>query len=82
MLEGIARTTTSPEARQRLRKVLATSDRWELPPEEVRSLRAIEVLERIGTPAARDALKKLATGPTDAWVTRDATAALERLSQR
>lgn len=81
-LEDAATTTTSPEVRARLRKILAAKDRWLPSPEERRTLRAIEVLERIGTPAACDVLKKLAAGPADAWVTNDATAALERLAKR
>ncbi len=80
-LEDAATTTTSPEVRTRLRKLLAAKDRWLPSPEERRMLRAIEVLERIGTPVARDVLKKLAAGPAEAWVTTDATAALERLAK-
>lgn len=80
-LEDAATTTTSPEVRTRLRKLLAAKDRWLPSPEERRMLRAIEVLERIGTPAARDVLKKLAVGPADACVTTDAAAALERLTK-
>jgi hypothetical protein len=81
-MEDAANITTSPEVRRRLRKLLAAKDRWLPSPEEMRALRAVEVLERIGTPAARDVLKKLAAGPAEAWVTRDAAAALERLATR
>jgi hypothetical protein len=38
-------------------------------------------LERIGTPAARRLLESLAEGHPDAWITKEATAALERLTK-
>jgi RNA polymerase sigma factor (sigma-70 family) len=50
-----------------------------LPPAQLRQERALEVLEWIGTQAARDALRHLATGATDARLTIDAKAALRRL---
>jgi len=45
-------------------------------------LRAIEVLEHIGTPDARRCLRTMAQGATDARPTRDAKAALRRLMKR
>jgi uncharacterized protein with WD repeat len=47
--------------------------------EEVRMVRAIEVLQHIGTPEVRPALQKLADGASDAPVTREALLALRRL---
>ena len=44
-----------------------------------RQLRAVELLERIATPAARDVLSELAKGAAEAPLTREAAAALERL---
>ncbi len=81
-MEDAANTTTSPEVRQRLRKLLAAKDRWLPTPEEMRALRAVEVLERIGTPEARAVLMRLAGGPAESWVTSDAAATLERLAAR
>ena len=43
---------------------------------------ALAVLEKIGTPGARQALEGLAKGPAQAMVTREAAAALERLAKR
>jgi len=43
---------------------------------------AIEVLERIGTPPARQMLEKLAAGADGARLTREARASLERLNKR
>jgi hypothetical protein len=81
-MEEAASETTSPEVRTRLRNLLAWKDRWTLTSEEMRVLRAVEVLERIGSSAAREVLKKLAAGPAEAWVTQDAAAALDRLAKR
>jgi WD40 repeat protein len=67
----------SPIARLRLRTILAGPAL--LPAETRRTVRAIAVLERIGTPAARRLLEKLVSG-ADARPTRAAKAALRRLS--
>jgi RNA polymerase sigma factor (sigma-70 family) len=50
-----------------------------LPPGQLRQERALEALEWIGTGAARDALRHLATGSPDARLTLDAKAVLRRL---
>jgi WD40 repeat protein len=47
--------------------------------EHVRVVRAVEVLEHIGTPAARDMLRTLAGGAAEARLTREARASLKRL---
>jgi hypothetical protein len=48
----------------------------------MRLLRTIEVLEHAATPEARQFLEKLAAGATEARLTREAKASLERLSRR
>jgi hypothetical protein len=48
-------------------------------PETARGVRAVEVLERVGTPQAREVLRDLAKGAPSAWLTREARAALTRL---
>ena len=45
-------------------------------------LRAVEVLERIGTPEARQVLAKLADGAPEARLTQEAKASLQRLAKR
>jgi WD40 repeat protein len=50
--------------------------------DRLRGLRANEVLEKLGTPEARQILKTLAQGAAEAEQTRDAKAALERLARR
>jgi hypothetical protein len=71
----------SEEMRRRLKELL------DLPRpvpsgEALRTLRAIQVLERIGTPEARGVLKKLAGGAAAARETREAQESLERLARK
>jgi hypothetical protein len=47
--------------------------------EQLRTFRAVEVLERIGTHAAREVMQTLAGGAPGAMLTKQARAALERL---
>ena len=51
-------------------------------PEQLRVLRAIEVLEYAGTPEAREVLEKLAGGGPQALRTRQSRASLDRLARR
>jgi HEAT repeat protein len=54
-----------------------------LPPgEELRAVRAVEVLERIGTPEARGLLARLAKGAPYVLLTREAQASLGRVGRR
>src|SRR5262249_33802859 len=53
-----------------------------IPPEELRQVRAIQVLEYAGTPEAQRLLKRLAKGPEDARLTREAQASLGRLHRQ
>jgi RNA polymerase sigma factor (sigma-70 family) len=50
----------------------------EATPEQVRESRRLELLERLGTPEARELLRKLAKGNPDARLTKEAAAALKR----
>ena len=47
----------------------------------LRELRAVEALERMATPEARRVLGGLAAGVTDARLTQEAKAALDRLDR-
>jgi WD40 repeat protein len=68
------------EVRNRVEAILAGA-RPVPPAATLRGLRAIQVLERIGTPEARGVLRNLARGAA-ARETREAKAALERLAAR
>ena len=68
--------------RFRLRTILSQAPGLVTAPETLRSLRAIEVLEHIATPEARQLLARLADGAPGAWQTREAKAALERLERK
>jgi hypothetical protein len=69
------------EVRRRVTRLLEQLDRGPSP-EQLRSLRAIEVLERLGTPEARKVLEELAKGTALARQTQEATASLDRLARR
>jgi hypothetical protein len=76
---ALARKEVSAEARRRLEGL---QNRLAVPSgETLRSLRAIEVLERIATPEARSLLESLAKGAPDARLTREAKAAVGRLAR-
>jgi hypothetical protein len=73
--------TAFPEGRRRLGAVLASPRPAELSPEMLRQLRALTVLERIGSNEAGDVLRRLAGGAGGATLTREAKAALDRLAR-
>jgi WD40 repeat protein len=69
----------SLEAVRRIEGLLNRLARRALPPEELRRLRVVRVLERIGSPEAVRTLEALARGEPAAAATREARAALARL---
>jgi len=71
----------APEVRNRLEQILQKLE-GAVPPERLRTLRAIQALEYMGTPEAVDLLKSLVGGAPAAQQTREAKAALERLAHR
>jgi dipeptidyl aminopeptidase/acylaminoacyl peptidase len=72
----------SPEARRRLGELLARVDGGSLSAETVREVRAVEALEAIGSPEARQLLDKLAAGPAGTRLTEEAKASADRLAKR
>ena len=70
----------SLEARQRIEQLLEQVT--VAGPEGLRVLRAIEVLEQIGTPEARQLLKTLAEGAPESLLTRGAAASWRRLRKQ
>jgi WD40 repeat protein len=76
------RTSPSAEVRRRVAQLLDDNNACPRTAEDLRSLRAVAVLEHAGTAAAQDVLRRLAAGVPEARLTREAKASLERLARR
>jgi WD40 repeat protein len=72
----------SPEHRERLEKALANLKQQVTAPEDVRRLRALQVLEQIGDAPSIDLLKKMGEGASEAWITQEAKESVARLTNR
>jgi hypothetical protein len=79
-LKAALTATKSAEAREQIEDLLARLDR--LPPMNRAEARAVEVLERIATPAAKELLAAFAAGADHTVLTTDAKAALARLGKK
>jgi WD40 repeat protein len=66
------------EARRRIEAILAKQNTGTLTADQVRIVRAVELLERIGSPESRQVLQALAQGAPGALATRQAQGVLER----
>jgi hypothetical protein len=75
---GLA-VSTDLERTQHIRRLLAGLENTPLPPELLRDLRAIQTLEKAGTPAAQAILERLARGGEHGPRTQAAREALSRL---
>jgi hypothetical protein len=80
-LEDALKNAESAELRRRLKDLLPTSQMIRSP-EALRQVRAVEVLEHMGTPEARRLLEELASGAPEARLTREAKVSTERLAKR
>jgi hypothetical protein len=80
-LRELQRTTASPMLQARLRAflTLAELEGVSSSSEAFREARAVQLLERIGTPEARQVLEEVAQGAPSARLTEEAKAALGRL---
>ncbi len=78
-LEAALRGNPPLEVRQRVRQLLDRVMGLAVPAERLQTLRAIEALELIATPEARQILQRLAGGANGDRVTEEARAALVRL---
>jgi WD40 repeat protein len=75
---------SSLEARRRIEALLADLQaKLKMPaPARLRYIRALEVLERIGSTKAQQVVAALAKGPADVWLTQDAQATSSRMARR
>jgi RNA polymerase sigma factor (sigma-70 family) len=72
----------SLEVRRRLERVLAPLQGQVPPGDILQALRAVEILEYIGTPEAQAVLQKVATEAADVGLRQEAQATLDRLARR
>ncbi|QJW99571.1 sigma-70 family RNA polymerase sigma factor [Frigoriglobus tundricola] len=81
-LRAALRGDLSAEQDDRLRRLLAATNAPIVPAgDPLREVRAVAILEHIGTAEARKLLEEWAAGAPDAYVTREATAATARLKR-
>jgi WD40 repeat protein len=72
----------TPEVRRRVEQLLEKLEKQDLQADVLRSLRAVEVLEEISSPESKKMLQALSRGASEARLTQEAMASLERLSKR
>jgi hypothetical protein len=77
--QALASPKPTLEIRRRIERLLERLQAPVTAPDQLRALRGIEVLERIGTPDAKQVLERLAGGSPGLTLTREAKAALARL---
>ncbi|OAI39995.1 hypothetical protein AYO40_00875 [Planctomycetaceae bacterium SCGC AG-212-D15] len=80
-LRQALRDPASLEKTARLRKLLAQAE-GTYSSDELRVLRALTVLERIGNSQGRSVLEALVSGAKDAWLTEEAGRSVKRLTHR
>src|SRR5262249_28966989 len=81
-LRKALRGNVSAEVRLRAQRLLEGLEKVEASADWVQTGRALEVLEQLGTPEARAYLLTLAEGASEARLTLEAKASLERLAKR
>jgi WD40 repeat protein len=81
-LRRVLRTKPALETERRVQKLLNVLPNKPPSSEEIRQSRAVIVLGRIGSDAARGHLEVLAEGEPSAWLTREAQSALRNLSRQ
>ena len=78
-LKEALKSTESAEVRDRVQRILEEKRRAALTSEQLRQVRAVMVLERIGDGESKDLLKRWAGGPAGALLTMESSVALKRL---
>jgi WD40 repeat protein len=72
----------SAEVKRQVKALLARLGRIGVSGDPLRGLRALEVLEWVGTPAARQLVEEVSRGRADAPLTREAAATLGRMTKK
>jgi hypothetical protein len=80
-LQETLKADASAEKRRRVEQLLS-APRTIPSPEQLRAIRAVEILERIGNAEAKRVLDGIAKGAPPAQLTREAQSALDRLGHR
>jgi WD40 repeat protein len=80
--ENALKNNPSPEARRRLYELLERTGERYLTAEKLRTIRGIELLDRLDSPAAREVLQYLAKGPANSPITREARWSLVRKEEK
>jgi WD40 repeat protein/beta-lactamase regulating signal transducer with metallopeptidase domain len=80
-LQKVLTSQPTIETRKRVEELLEKLTGGTLTAEQLRLVRAVEALERMGTPVARQLLRTLSQGASGALTTKQAQAALERLAR-
>lgn len=78
-LQKVLATSPPLETRKRVEELLDRLTSGTLTTEQLRLVRAVEALERVGGPEARRVLRTLAAGAPGTLTTREAQAALDRM---
>src|SRR5207247_2958155 len=78
-LRRAAGNLESAQVRRSARQLLERLEEVKLTPEQLRAVRAVEILERIGTAETTGVLNQLAAGADEVAPTPHARAALQRL---
>jgi hypothetical protein len=78
-LEETLKTAESPEVRNRVKRILDEKRSGAKNADQLRQVRAVMVLERIGDGESKSLLRQWAAGPAGALLTTEAAAALKRL---
>jgi WD40 repeat protein len=81
-LRAVVAQSSLAEGRRRAADLLREIESGVIPAGELRALRAVEVLEWLATPTARERLAELSKGAKEARLTRAAAASYQRLERR
>jgi WD40 repeat protein len=82
LLHRTLENPSSQELHRRVERLLRKEEGLSITPRQLQAIRAIAILERIGSPETIEVLKSLAAGASGALLTQEAKSALERVARR